>query len=117
MGVVGREMGTLSTGGSGYDNDTKIREMQEYVSTPGNLSDDPQVRGDIHRLLGRSWRLLGEPARGAAEYRAAVRDYATAFGESHELTLKMRYALVRTLSYMQTAQSLDRKSTRLNSSH
>lgn len=105
MGVFDRALATLSTGRSGYDHDPTIREMLEYVSTSGNLPDDPRVRGDIHNLLGRSWRLLGEPARGAVEYRAAVLDYAKAFGESDELTLKARYALVRTLAYMQTAQS------------
>lgn len=105
MRFFDRALGTLSTGTSGYSHDPTIREMLEYVSIPGNgqLPQDPQVRGRIHALLGRSWRLLGEPARGAAEYRAAVRDYAQAFGDDHETTLETRYALVRTLTYMKTA--------------
>ena len=100
-------LGAISTGNSGHGNDATIRDMLEYASAPGNgyLSDDPEVRGDIHALLGRSWRNLGDSARGVAEYRTAVRGYAQAFGEGHELTLKTRYALVRTLAYMQTAQS------------
>ncbi len=100
-------LGTISTGNSGHGNNATIVEMLEYASTPGNgyLSDDPEVRGDIHTLLGRSWRNLGDSARGVVEYRTAVRGYAQAFGESHELTLKTRYALVRTLAYMQTAQA------------
>ena len=100
-------LGTISTGNSGRGNNATIKEMLEYASTPGNgyLSDDPEVRGDIHALLGRSWRNLGDSARGVVEYRVAVRGYAQAFGESHELTLKTRYALVRTLAYMQTAQA------------
>jgi len=108
MRFFDRALGTLNTGNSGYGHDPTIREMLEYVSVPGNehLPDDPGVRGDIHTLLGRSWRLMGEPAHGVDEYRAAVRDYAQAFGESHELTLKTRYALVRTLAYMKTAPAL-----------
>lgn len=105
MGFFDKALITLSTGNSGYDHDPTIRDMLEYVSIPGNMSTDPQVRGDIHALLGRSWRLMGEPARGAAEYRAAARDYASAFGEAHEQTLKARYALVRTLSYMKSPQA------------
>lgn len=102
-----RALATVSTGRSGYGHDPTIREMLEFVSAPGNLSGDPKVRGDIHRLLGRSWRLLGEPARGAREYRAAVRDYAQAFGSDDAQTLEARYALVRTLAYAQTARSFD----------
>lgn len=107
MRFFDQALGTLSTGTSGYGHDPTIRQMLEYVaaSENGYLSTDPKVRGDIRTLLGRSWRLLGEPARGAIEYRAAARDYAQAFGESHELTLKTRYVLVRTLTYMQTAQA------------
>ncbi|MEL1263622.1 protein kinase domain-containing protein [Pseudoxanthomonas putridarboris] len=100
-------LGTISTGNSGHGNNATIREMLEYASAPGNgyLSDDPEVRGDIHTLLGRSWRNLGDSARGVVEYRTAVGGYAQALGESHELTLKARYALARTLAYMQTAQA------------
>jgi non-specific serine/threonine protein kinase len=103
MGVFDRALATLSTGRSGYRHDPTIREMLDYVSAPRQLPADPQVRGNLHVLLGRSWRLLGEPARGAAEYREAVRDYAKAFGEGDALTLETRYSLVRTLAYMQTA--------------
>lgn len=100
-------LGAISTGNSGHGNDATVKEMLEYASTPGNgyLSNDPEVRGDIHALLGRSWRNLGDAARGVAEYRVAVRGYAQAFGEDHQLTLETRYMLVRTLAYMQTAQS------------
>jgi non-specific serine/threonine protein kinase len=105
MGAFDRALATATTGRSGYGHDPTIRDMLEYVSAPGNLPADPKVRGHVHGLLGRSWRLMGEPARGADEYRAAVRDYAKAFGESHERTLEARYALVRTLAYMQTTQS------------
>lgn len=100
-------LGTISTGNSGHGNDPTIRDMLEYASAPGSgtLPHDPEVRGDIHTLLGRSWRYLGDPARGVAEYRTAVHGYTQAFGESHELTLSTRYALVRTLSYVQTAQA------------
>jgi non-specific serine/threonine protein kinase len=103
--VFNQALATLSTGRSGYGHDPTIREMLEYVSSRGTTTSDPRTSGDVHVLLGRSWRLLGEPARGAVEYRAAVRDYAHALGERHELTLKTRYALVRTLAYMQTPQS------------
>lgn len=98
-------LGAISTGNSGHGNNATVREMLEYASDPGNgyLPDDPEVRGDIHALLGRSWRNLGDSARGVAEYRTAVRGYAQAFGENHELTLRTRYALVRTLTYLQTA--------------
>lgn len=100
-------LGAISTGNSGHGNNATIKEMLEYASTPGNgyLSDDPEVRGDIHALLGRSWRNLGDSLRGVGEYRTAVRGYAQAFGENHEVTLKTRYMLVRTLAYVQTAQS------------
>lgn len=100
-------LGAISTGNSGHGNDATIREMLEYASAPGNgyLAEDPKVRGDIHALLGRSWRNLGDSARGVAEYREAVRGYTQAFGGSHEQTLRTRYALVRTLAYMQTAQA------------
>lgn len=100
-------LGTISTGNSGHGNDATIRDMLEYASVPGNgyLSDVPEVRGDIHTLLGRSWRNLGDSARGVGEYRTAVRGYAEAFGEDHELTLRTRYALVRTLTYVQTAEA------------
>ena len=98
---------TLSTGRSGYSHDPTIKDMLEYVSTHGKLSDDPKVRGDIHALLGRSWRLLGEPARSAAEYRAAIRDYSLALGKGNDLTLATRYALSRTLTYMQTAPAFE----------
>jgi eukaryotic-like serine/threonine-protein kinase len=100
-------LGTISTGNSGHGNDATIRNMLEYASTRGHdaLTRDPQVRGDIHTLLGRSWRNLGDAARAVAEYRTAVHGYTQAFGEGHELTLATRYALVRTLSYVQTAQA------------
>jgi non-specific serine/threonine protein kinase len=100
-------LSTISTGNSGHGNDATIRDMLEYASTPGHgyLSEDAQVRGDIHTLLGRSWRNLGDAERGVAEYRTAVRGYAQALGEGHELTLKTRYTLVRTLAYMQTRQA------------
>jgi len=116
MRFFDRALGTLSTGTSGYSHDPTIREMLEYVSIPGNgqLPQDPQVRGRIHALLGRSWRLLGEPVHGAAEYRAAVRDYAQAFGQDHETTLETRYALVRTLSYTKTAPAFAEARTLLD---
>lgn len=100
-------LGAISTGNTGHGNDATIRDMLEYASIPGNgyLPQDPEVRGDIHTLLGRSWRNLGDSVRGVAEYRSAVRGYAEAFGEGHELTLRTRYALVRTLTYVQTPQS------------
>ncbi len=105
MGAFDRALATVRTGRSGYDHDPTIKDMLEYVSSPDNLPVDPKVRGHVRNLLGRSWRLMGEPARGAEEYRAAVRDYAQAFGASHDLTLEARYALVRTLAYMQTPRS------------
>ena len=105
MGAFDRALATVTTGRSGYGHDPTIRDMLDYVSAPGNLPADPKVRGRVHGLLGRSWRLMGEPARGADEYRAAVRDDAEAFGEGHERTLEARYALVRTLTYLQTSRS------------
>src|SRR5690606_20417827 len=80
-------LGAISTGNSGHGNAATIRDMLEYASAPGNgyLSGDPEVRGDIHSLLGRSWRNLGDSARGVGEYRTAVRGYEEAFGERHEL--------------------------------
>ena len=104
---IDRALGAISTANSGRGNDTTIREMLEYASVHGrgDLSDDAEVRGDIHTLLGRSWRYLGDSARGVEEYRAAVRSYAQAFGESNDRTLATRYALVRTLTYLQTAQA------------
>lgn len=100
-------LGAISTGNSGHGNDATIRDMLEYASVPGKgyLSEDPEVRGDIHSLLGRSWRNLGDSVRGVGEYRTAVQGYAEAFGEDHELTLRTRYALVRTLAYVQTPES------------
>jgi eukaryotic-like serine/threonine-protein kinase len=100
-------LGTISTGNSGHGNDPTIRDMLEYASLPGTGPQwqYPEVRGDIHALLGRSWRYLGDAERGVVEYRTAVRGYTQAFGERHELTLATRYALVRTLSYVQTAQA------------
>jgi serine/threonine protein kinase/DNA-binding winged helix-turn-helix (wHTH) protein len=100
-------LSAISTGNSGHGNDATIRDMLRFASVPGNgyLSADPEVRGDIHSLLGRSWRNLGDAVRGVAEYRTAVRGYAEAFGEDHELTLRTRYALVRTLAYVQTPAS------------
>ncbi len=100
-------LGTISTGNSGHGNDATIRDMLEYASVPGNgyLSDDPEVRGDIHTLLGRSWRNLGDSTRGVKEYRTAVQGYSEAFGDAHPLTLRTRYALVRTLAYVQTPDS------------
>ncbi|WP_165967337.1 protein kinase domain-containing protein [Luteimonas aestuarii] len=99
-------LGTISTGNSGHGNDATIRDMLEYASSRDHsLPQDPEVRGDIHTLLGRSWRNLGDAARGVVEYRTAVHGYTQAFGEHHELTLATRYALVRTLSYLQTAQA------------
>jgi non-specific serine/threonine protein kinase len=105
MGAFDRALATVSTGRTGYAHNPTIKDMLEYVSSPGNLPSDPEVRGHVHGLLGRTWRLMGEPARGADEYRAAVRDYAKAFGASHESTLDARYALVRALAYMQTPRS------------
>lgn len=104
MRFFDQALATLSTGTSGYGHDPTIRQMLEYVSAPGNaaLAGDPQVRGDLRTLMGRSWRLLGEPMQGAVEYRAAIDDYAQAFGADHERTLRARYALVRTLAYAQT---------------
>lgn len=100
-------LGSISTGNSGHGNDATIRDMLVYASAPGHgyLSDDPEVRGDIHSLLGRSWRNLGDSARGVGEYRTAVDGYAQAFGADHELTLRTRYALIRTLAYVQTPES------------
>lgn len=109
-------LSTISTGNSGHGNDATIREMLEYASKPGNgyMPNDPEVQGDIHTLLGRSWRNLGDAERGAAEYRTAVRGYTQAFGEDHELTLKTRYTLVRTLAYMQTSQAFAEAATLLD---
>jgi len=102
---IDRALGAISSANSGRGNDTTIREMLEYASAQDDLSEDPEVRGDIHTLLGRSWRHLGDSARAVDEYRAALRSYVQAFGESHERTLETRYALVRTLTYLQTAQA------------
>lgn len=104
-----RALATLSTGTSGYDHDPTIRDMLEYASDPqhGRMPADPQVRGDVHVLLGRSWRLLGEPANSANQYRAAVAAYARALGPAHPTTLRARYALVRALAYRQTREALD----------
>lgn len=100
-------LGAISTGNSGHGNDATIRDMLVYASVPGQgyLSEDPEVRGDIHSLLGRSWRNLGDSARGVGEYRTAVEGYSQAFGAAHELTLRTRYALIRTLAYVQTPES------------
>lgn len=100
-------LGAISTGNSGHGNDATIRDMLVYASVRGHgyLSEDPEVRGDIHSLLGRSWRNLGDSARGVGEYRTALEGYAQSFGEDHELTLRTRYALIRTLAYVQTPES------------
>ncbi len=100
-------LGAISTGNSGHGNDATIRDMLMYASEPGHgyLSEDPEVRGDIHSLLGRSWRNLGDSVRGVGEYRTAIAGYTEAFGEAHELTLRTRYALVRTLAYVQSPES------------
>jgi non-specific serine/threonine protein kinase len=104
---IDRALGAISSANSGRGNDTTVREMLEYASARGrdDLPGDPEVRGDVHTLLGRSWRYLGDSARGVEEYRAAVSSYVEAFGDSHDRTLLTRYALVRTLTYMQTSQS------------
>src|SRR5690606_23622176 len=50
------------------------------------------------------WRTLGDRERAADHLRHAIADYAQAFGEDDELTLKTRYGLVRTLAYAGAAK-------------
>ncbi|MFT3763462.1 MAG: winged helix-turn-helix domain-containing protein [Pseudoxanthomonas sp.] len=98
-------LGTLAPGGAGFERDPTIRQMLEYASVhmAERFPDDAAIRGSIHATLGQSWRTLGDRERGVTELRAAVADYGRAFGESDELTLKARYALVRTLAYAAAA--------------
>ena len=94
-------IGAVSPGGTGFERNPTIKDMLEYASanTDARFAGDPAIRGSLHAALGQSWRTLGQGERGVAELRAAVADYGKAFGESHEQTLRTRYALVRSLMY------------------
>ena len=94
-------IGAVSPGGTGFERNPTIKDMLEYASanTDARFAGDPATRGSLHAALGQSWRTLGQGERGVAELRAAVADYGKAFGESHEQTLRTRYALVRSLMY------------------
>lgn len=94
-------IGALSPGGAGFEGDPTVREMLEKAALPlaGRFDHDPATRGGIHAALGDAWRTLGDRERAAQHLRAAVQDYAEAFGAADELTLRTRYGLVRTLAY------------------
>jgi len=98
-------IGALSPGGAGYERDPTVREMLEHAGTPlaERFGDDPATRGSIHAALGDAWRTLGDRERAADHLRQAAREYAQAFGDDADPTLKTRYALVRTLAYGGTA--------------
>jgi non-specific serine/threonine protein kinase len=94
-------LGALAPGGAGFERDPTVKQMLEYASThmAERFSADPATQGSIHAALGRSWRTLGDNKRSVAQLREAARDYARAFGEHDELTLRTRYALVCSLAY------------------
>jgi DNA-binding winged helix-turn-helix (wHTH) protein/tetratricopeptide (TPR) repeat protein len=98
-------LGALSPGGSGYERDPTVREVLELASSQvaERFPDDPATRGGVHAALGQAWRTLGDRERSVAHLREAERDYARAFGPADPLTLRTRYALVRTLAYSNTA--------------
>ena len=99
-------IGALSPGGAGFEHDPTVRQMLEHAAGPlaDRFGDDPATRGSIHAALGDAWRTLGDRKRAAEHLRKAASDYAQAFGEDHELTLKTRYGLVRTLAYAGAAK-------------
>lgn len=94
-------IGAVSPGGSAFERDPTIKDMLDAASrgVDGKFGHEPSVRGSIHAALGQSWRTLGEGERATEELRAALRDFTTAFGADHPLTLRTAYALVRTLVY------------------
>ncbi|MFC3716919.1 winged helix-turn-helix domain-containing protein [Luteimonas soli] len=100
-------IGALSPGGAGFERDPTVREMLEHAAGPlaERFGDDPATRGSIHAALGDAWRTLGDRERGADHLRQAAREYAQAFGDAADPTLKTRYSLVRTLAYGGTAES------------
>lgn len=98
-------LGAVSPGGAGYERDPTMREVLEHASVQvdGRFEDDPATRGGVHAALGQAWRTLGQRDRAAHHLRQAERDYALAFGDADELTLRTRYALVRSLAYANAA--------------
>ncbi|WP_202844331.1 protein kinase domain-containing protein [Luteimonas saliphila] len=102
-------LGALSPGGSGFERDPSMREVLELASTQvaERFPDDPATRGGVHAALGQAWRTLGDRERSIGHLRDAERHYARAFGASDALTLRTRYALVRTLAYSNTPQHID----------
>src|SRR5690606_15635963 len=90
---------------SGFERDPSVREVLELASAQvgQRFTDDPATRGGVHAALGQAWRTLGDRERSVAHLREAERHYARAFGAGDPLTLRTRYALVRTLAYSNTA--------------
>src|SRR5690606_23257923 len=101
-------LGALSPGGSGFERDPSMREVLELASAQvaGRFADDPATRGGVHAALGQAWRTLGDRERSVAHLREAERHYAQAFGASDPLTLRTRYALVRTLASSNTPEHI-----------
>lgn len=99
-------LGALSPGGAGYERDPSVREVLEHASlqVANRFADDPATRGGVHAALGQAWRTLGDRERGVQHMREAVRNYAQAFGETDELTLRTRYTLARNLAFANAAE-------------
>lgn len=108
-------LGALSPGGSGFERDPSVREVLELASDQvgRRFADDPATRGGVHAALGQAWRTLGDRERSVAHLREAERHYARAFGPADPLTLRTRYALVRTLAYSNTAAHIAEAGTLL----
>ncbi|HLT43588.1 MAG TPA: winged helix-turn-helix domain-containing protein [Luteimonas sp.] len=109
-------LGALSPGGSGFERDPSVREVLELASTQvaERFPDDPATRGGVHAALGQAWRTLGDRERSVAHLRDAERHYARAFGATDPLTLRTRYALVRTLAYSNTPAHIAEAGTLLD---
>jgi len=101
-------LGALSPGGTGFERDPSMREVLELASTQvaQRFPDDPATRGGVHAALGQAWRTLGDRERSIGHLRDAERYYAQAFGDTDALTLRTRYALVRTLAHSNTPEHI-----------
>lgn len=101
-------LGALSPGGAGYERDPTVREVLEHASARigERFADDPATRGGVHSALGQAWRTLGDLERAAHHLREAVACHTRAFGPADEVTLSARYALVRTLAYINTPERI-----------
>ncbi|MDQ2702178.1 MAG: winged helix-turn-helix domain-containing protein [Pseudomonadota bacterium] len=98
-------LGALSPGGSGFERDPTVREALEYASSHvgDRFADDPATLGSVHAALGQAWRTLGDRERSVRHLRVAVEQFDRAFGAANALTLDTRYALARSLAYVNDA--------------